>query len=57
MNSNNENNLKNVNSNNNNGNDNFRQFCLRSKKQLYHVIENETNEIKINKLKTKDEIN
>ena len=49
MNSNNENNLKNVNSNNNNGNDNFRQFCLRSKKQLYHVIENETNEIKINK--------
>ena len=48
-----ENNLKNI--NNNNGNDNFGQFCLRCKKQLYHVIENETNEIKINGLITKDD--
>ena len=41
-----ENNVKN--------NDNFAQFCLRCRKQMYHVIENESNEIAIKELKTKD---
>ena len=44
-----ENNVKN--------NDNFAQFCLRCRKQMYHVIENESNEIAIKELKTKDHKN
>ena len=43
-----ENNAKNL------SNDNFAQFCLRCRQQMYHVIENESNEIVIKELKTKD---
>ena len=51
MNSSYENNFKNI----SNVNESFTQYCLRCRKQMYHVIENETNEIKINELKTKDD--
>ena len=53
MNSSYENNDKNL----SNGNDNFTQFCLRCRKQMYHVIEKESNEIAIKELKTKDHKN